>query len=73
MNDWKKSEWETNHERDWTLEIKLRATEGRGVGGWGNWVMSIKEGLCSDEHWVLHTNNESLNTASKAYDVLYAG
>ena len=69
----KKSEKETNHDRLQTPENKLRVTEGRGVGGWSNWVMGIKEGTCGDEHWVLYATNESLNTTSKTNDVLYAG
>ena len=40
----KKSERETNHERLWIPGNKLRVSEGRGVGGWGNWVMDIKKG-----------------------------
>lgn len=59
--------------RLWTPGNKLRVSEGREVGGWGNRVMGIKEGTCGDEHWVLHTTNESLNTSSKTNDVLYAG
>ena len=53
-----------------------KQTEGfRGErgGGWGNRVMGIKEGMCCDEHWVLYTTNESLNTTSKTNDVLYSG
>lgn len=33
-------------------------------------VMGIKEGTDCMEHWVLHVNNESWNTASKINDVL---
>ena len=40
----KKLERERNDERLWTLGTKLRVTEGRGVRGWGNWVMGIKKG-----------------------------
>ena len=40
----KKSERETIYERLWNPGNKLRVTERRGVGGWGNWVMGIKEG-----------------------------
>jgi len=40
--------------RLWTSRTKLRVTEGRGLGEWGNQVMGIKEeGTCGDEHWVL--------------------
>ena len=52
---------------------KLRASEGRGLEGQGKRVMGIKEGTCGDEHWVLYTTNESLNTTSKTNDALYAG
>ena len=33
--------------------------------------MGIKKGTCCDEHWVLHTTNESLNTTSKTNVVPY--
>ena len=52
---------------------KLRASEGRGLEGQGKRVMGIKEGTCGDEHWVLYTTNESLNTTSKTNDAPYAG
>ena len=67
----KKSERETNHQRLWTPRIKLRATDGRVVEGWGSWVTGINEGTCCDEHWVLQANNESLNTTLKSTDILY--
>jgi len=35
--------------------------------------MGIKEGMWGDEHWVLYTTNESLDTTSKTNDVLYVG
>ena len=38
-----KSERETNHKRLLSLRNKLRVAGGV-VGGWGNWVMGIKEG-----------------------------
>ena len=36
-------------------------TEG---GGWEmtRWVLSIKEGTCHEEHWVLYISDESLNS-----------
>ena len=37
----KKAERETNHKRLWNLGN--RVTEGSGLGGWGNWVIGIKE------------------------------
>ena len=33
-----------NHEILWTLENKLRASEGRVLGEWDRLVMGIKEG-----------------------------
>ena len=56
----KKSARETKHERLWIPGNKLR-------------VIVIKEDMCCDEHWMLNTANESLNTTSKTNDVLYAG
>ena len=41
----KKPERETNHERLSTVGNKLRVTGGDLGGGWGNWVMGIKEGI----------------------------
>lgn len=35
--------------------------------------MGIQEGTSSDELWVLHTAEESLNTTSKTNDVLGVG
>ena len=67
-----KSERETNHERLWTLGSKLRV-RGREGGGWGNFMMGIKEGTCCDENRVLYATNESLNTTSKTNDVLFSG
>ena len=43
------------------------------VEGWGNWVMGIMEGTECDEHWVLYTTDESLNSTSETNDVLYVG
>ena len=61
---------ETNHERLLTLRNKLRVAGGEvGVGGWGNWVMSIKEGTQCDEHWMLYATDEILNSTSKTNDV----
>ena len=36
-----KSERKMNHERLWTTGKKLRVSEGREVGGWGNMAMGI--------------------------------
>ena len=41
--------------------------------GGGNRVMDTEEDTYCNEHWVLYTTNESLNTTSKTNDVLYAG
>ena len=68
---WGKLEGEMNNERLWTLGIEWRVLEGTGLGGWVTLVMGIKEGMYCMEHCVLHTNNESWNTTSKANDVLY--
>ena len=40
-----KSERETNHKRLLTIRNKLKFAGREGVGGWGNWVMGIKEGM----------------------------
>ena len=39
-----KSERETNHKRLLIRGNKLRIVGGKEVGGWGTWVMDIKEG-----------------------------
>ena len=52
---------------------KLRLLEGRLVGAWNNCVMSIKEGMGYDKHWVLNTTDELLNSTSETSDVLYVG
>ena len=39
--------------------------------GWGNWVRGIKVGTLCDEHWVVYTSDELLNTKSETTDVLY--
>ena len=59
------------HERLWTLRIKRRASEGRGVGEWDRLVMGSKEGRYCMVHWVLYASNESWNFTLKARDVLY--
>ena len=60
-----------NHEKLWTLENKLRASEGRGVGAWDRLVMDIKKGTYCMVHWVLCSSNESWKFTSKTSDVLY--
>ena len=59
-----------NHERLLTPANKLKVAEREGVGEWVILVMGIKEGMCCNEHWVLHANNESWNTTSKSNEVL---
>ena len=39
-------------------------------GGWGKWVMVVKEGTC-DEHWVLYVSDESLNCTPETNITLY--
>ena len=40
------------------------------VGGWGNWVMDIKEGTWYNEHWVLYKTDESLTSTSETNNTL---
>ena len=56
---------ETNHKRPLSTENKLRVPGGEVGGGWGNWLMDIKEGPCCHEHWVLYATDESLNSTPK--------
>ena len=51
-------EGEVKHERLRTLKINMRALKGRGVGGWGNQVVVIREGPDCMEHWVWGKNQE---------------
>ena len=68
----KSSESEKNHEILLTIGNKLM--EKRWVGGWGNWVMSIKEGTWCSEYWGLYTTDKLLNTTSETNDILlYVG
>ena len=54
-----------------TIENKLRGA-GEELGGeWARCVMGIKEGTCSDEHWVLYVNDESLNSTCETNVTLY--
>ena len=41
-------------------------------GAWAKWVMSIKEGTCCDEHWVLYISDESLNSSPDTNFTIYA-
>ena len=58
-----------DHERLWTLGNKLRASEGKVVGGWASLLMGIKEGTCCMEHWVFYASKASWNTTSKTNNV----
>ena len=40
-----KSERKTNHKRLLIIGNKLKVAGGEVVGGWGNWVMDMKEGM----------------------------
>ena len=60
-----------NHEKQWALGNKLRASEGTGVGDSYRPMKGIKDGMYCMEHWVLYANNESWNTTSKTKDGLY--
>ena len=46
-------------------------TEGYWSGGGQGDGLSIKEGTCGDEHWVLYVSDESLNSAHEANITLY--
>ena len=43
----------TENKQSWWREVG---------GGWGKWVIGIKEGNCYDQHWVLYVSDESLNS-----------
>ena len=43
--------------------------EGRCGGG--KWVMGIKKGPCSVEHWALYLSDESLNSTPDTDITLY--
>ena len=38
-----KSKRETKHKRLLIIQNELRAAGGEGMGGWGHWVMDLKE------------------------------
>ena len=62
----KSSERETNHERLLTLGNKLRVAGGEVVTGWwGNWAMSMKEGMWWDEHQVFYATDKLSNAHLK--------
>ena len=41
------------------------------MGRWGNWVMGIKEGTCSNEQWLLYVTDELLNSTSETSNTVY--
>ena len=53
-----------------TLKYR-KQTEGCWKGGGAKWVMSIKEGSCQDEHWVLYVSNESLGSTPETKTTPY--
>ena len=40
-------------------------------GGWTQWVMGSKWGICYEEHWVLYAPDESLNSSPETNNTLY--
>ena len=56
IREGRETEWGKIREEDKPWETpdsgEQRVAEGEGVGGWGNWVMGIKEGTRWDE-WIL--------------------
>ena len=56
------SEIEANNKKLLNTEKKLRVVGGQGRG---KCVMSIEEGTCWDEHWVLYVRNESWESTPK--------
>ena len=42
-----------------------------GSRGEGKWVMSIEEGTCWDEHWVLYVTDESWDSTPETKSTLY--
>ena len=62
----KKEKRKAHQKRLVTTENKLRVDGGLWWGEWIKWVMSIKEGTCWDENWVLYVSNESLNSTPEA-------
>ena len=65
-----KTEREANHKRLLTIGSKLKVAGGEGRGDGIYWVMGIKEGTWSDEHWVLYATDESLNSTHKTNNTL---
>ena len=65
-----KDKMEANHKRLLTIGNKLRVAGGNVRGGWGNWVMGIKESAWCNEHWVLYATDESLNSTCETNNTL---
>ena len=66
-----KTERERNHKRLLNTENKLRVAGREVGGGWGKWVMGIKEGTCWDEHWVLYVSDEFSGSIPETNAILY--
>ena len=67
----KEREREKPRNRLLTKENKLIVTRGEVGRGWVEWVVEIKEGTCCDEHWVLYTSDQSLNSTPETSITLY--
>ena len=63
---------EISHKRLLAIENKLRLAGGDAGEGWAMCVMSIREGTCGDEHWLLYVSEEPLNSIpeTKVYYML---
>ena len=66
----KKREREANLRTVLTIKEKLRTAGREDGGGWAKWMMGIKEDTC-DEHWVLYTSDELLNSTPETNIILY--
>lgn len=54
-----------------TIENKLKVAERQVGREWAKHEMGIKGGICSDEHWRLYVNVESLNCFPISNIILY--
>ena len=52
------------------MEDEFEGRWRREAGGRGNGVTGIKEGTWCEEHWVLHTTDESLTSSSETNNTL---
>ena len=71
-----KTEKEANHKGFLTIGNRLRVAGGEVSGGWGNWVMGIKDSSWGNEHWVLYAADKSdkcnwLNATSETNNMVY--